>query len=113
MKKLKIIKLKEGQEKVLTPGLTAHLFPTNNLGPKNVTIGFATYQAKVSSIPNIHKKSEELKYILRGHAKIIVDDEEKEVSPGMVAYIPVGAEHTVINIGDSLLEYIFVLSPPE
>ena len=44
-----------------------------------------------------HARTDEFYYIISGHGKMILDDEEIEVHPGVVVYIPRGIKHKAVG----------------
>jgi mannose-6-phosphate isomerase-like protein (cupin superfamily) len=40
-----------------------------------------------------HERTDEFYYVLGGHGRMVVDDAELELKPGMVVYVPRGARH--------------------
>jgi len=56
-------------------------------------------------------QNEEVLVFLRGQGRLVADGGEHEVGEGMVAYIPPRTEHNVLNTGEGLLCYIYVVAP--
>lgn len=48
-------------------------------------------------------------FILKGEGKLIFEGEEKPFSGGSFAYVPAGAEHSFINTGGDLLEFLCII----
>lgn len=44
-----------------------------------------------------HARTDEFYYIISGKGKMILDDEEIEVHPGVVVYIPRGVKHKAVG----------------
>ena len=65
-----------------------------------------------SSSRHYHHLSEETYYILKGTAKIIVDDEEFQLTPGDAVLIQPPEKHQIYNSGEEILEFITVSAPP-
>jgi mannose-6-phosphate isomerase-like protein (cupin superfamily) len=59
-----------------------------------------------------HEKVDQFFRIESGTAKIIMNGEENILSPGMVAVVPAGTTHNVINAGTSDLKLYTLYSPP-
>ena len=57
-----------------------------------------------------HEDSEEFIYFLEGKANQTIENEdgvqEKELGPGEMVYIPLGAYHSTINVGDGDLVFL-------
>lgn len=59
-----------------------------------------------------HPEAEQVYVIVSGSGLMRVDDEEREVAPGTLAYIPRGAKHAIRNTGGEPLVYVSATSPP-
>jgi mannose-6-phosphate isomerase-like protein (cupin superfamily) len=59
-----------------------------------------------------HAASEQAYVIVRGRGRMTVDDEEQEVGPGTLVFIPAGASHAIESIGDEPILFLTVTSPP-
>src|SRR5471032_1320390 len=44
-----------------------------------------------------HAKTDEFYYVISGHGTMILDDEEMELHPGVVIYIPRGIKHKAVG----------------
>lgn len=62
--------------------------------------------------PHIHDREDEIFYILRGKAKILVADEEFEISAGDIMYLPRGLAHVPIPLTDDL-EALVIVTPSD
>jgi len=61
------------------------------------------------SIPlHYHPIMEEIYYILSGYGRMVIADDEKEVSRGDVIFIPVLSQHMIKNTGEVPLRFITV-----
>ena len=69
--------------------------------PPNEEIGLET-----------HTSVDQFFRIESGTAKIIMNGEENIVTAGMVAIVPAGVSHNVINVGDGSLNLYTIYSPP-
>lgn len=58
-----------------------------------------------------HPHMEEILYILSGTAEQWVEREKRVMKPGDSLYLPVGIVHGTYNIGESVLDFLAVLSP--
>lgn len=65
-----------------------------------------------SSARHYHNVSEETYYVLRGKARMVIDDREMMLEPGHACLIEPGEEHQIFAIGDEDLEFITVSAPP-
>lgn len=86
----------------IAPPLSARL----EMGVERVEVG--------AEIPtHDHEEAEEVIYIISGKARATVNDEEREVGPGDVLYIPPHTSHRIVNIDQrSELWLTFAFSPP-
>lgn len=64
-----------------------------------------------SSPKHFHKVSEETYYVLSGKGRIIVDEEEKMLSPGDACLIMPGEIHQIFVESEEGLEFITVSAP--
>lgn len=60
---------------------------------------------------HVHPDAEELIVIMQGRGQLRVGDEQCEVGPGDVGYVPPMAEHVLSNNGDDLLMALFINVP--
>ena len=56
-----------------------------------------------------HEGSCEMIFILEGEGKVLFDDTEEDVKPGMVHYCPEGHSHSLINNGSEDLVFYAVV----
>lgn len=59
-----------------------------------------------------HPEAEQVYVIVSGTGLMKVSDEEQEVTPGTLAFIPRGAKHAIRNTGRDPLLYVSATSPP-
>lgn len=52
-------------------------------------------------------------YVLRGQARVTIDDETFDVKPGNVLFIPGGAIHSYRNTGDEPFEFLCIVPNKE
>ena len=60
----------------------------------------------------VHPEVDQFFRIESGTAKIIMNGEDNIVTAGMVAIVPAGVSHNVINVGDGSLNLYTLYSPP-
>jgi mannose-6-phosphate isomerase-like protein (cupin superfamily) len=48
--------------------------------------------------------------VLSGRAKVTVDDEEIDATPGTAIYIPVAAKHKILNDGGEKFVFVYGLN---
>jgi len=84
-------------------------------GAKNLTFGYAKFDAKTSyHKKHIHPNAEEIFYILSGKGIGGVEEgaEEVEIVKGDTVWVPRGAVHWLYNPFDSPCEILFVYASP-
>lgn len=59
-----------------------------------------------------HPEADQVYVIVAGNGVMRVDEEEQEVGPGTLVFIPPGANHAIRNVGNELLTYVSATSPP-
>ncbi len=87
------------------------LHPKNDNIPLGYSLAHASLEIGESSIPHILEKCSETYFILQGHAKMVIDKEERLVGKGDTIFIPEGATQHVENQGDIKLEFLCIVSP--
>lgn len=60
-------------------------------------------------MPNHTNTLEHEQYVLRGHARIGIGEEEFEVNRGDVVFIPEGVQHWYRNIGEDDFEFLCII----
>ncbi|GCC10641.1 glucose-6-phosphate isomerase [archaeon] len=82
-----------------------------NSKARNLSLAIAYIEAGSATKPHIHKKGEEIYYILDGKGKIYIDDKHSEVNPGECVFIPLEAKHWIENNGKDRLVILCTSSP--
>jgi mannose-6-phosphate isomerase-like protein (cupin superfamily) len=59
-----------------------------------------------------HADLEQVYVIIAGRGLMHVGDEEEEVEPGALVFVPKGAPHSIRNVGNQKLVYVSATSPP-
>ncbi|HUS83020.1 MAG TPA: cupin domain-containing protein [Dehalococcoidia bacterium] len=59
-----------------------------------------------------HHDAEQVYVIVAGKGLMHVADEEKEVGPATLVFVPKGALHSIRNVGAEKLVYVSATSPP-
>lgn len=99
--------------KINLPGRTCQVMVgSNNLSAKNITFGIAEVPPYGKMSPHIHKKEEEVIYIVKGYGYVVVNKEKEAIKPGSVIYLPIGSEHFLHNESGDTMKFIFAFSPP-
>lgn len=63
------------------------------------------------SKPHLHKKTEEIYYILKGRGLMTIDDEKQEVETGDMIPVPRNKFHTIEKISKEPLELLAITNP--
>ncbi|MBN1264977.1 MAG: cupin domain-containing protein [Anaerolineales bacterium] len=101
------------QEAVQLPG-RAHkmIISPDHFGPSRyMAFGVADFPARKHAPGHVHLQEEEILYVLSGHGAIYFNGEPEEIEPGTCIYVPPGIEHSIENVGDSVLKVVYVFSP--
>lgn len=64
-------------------------------------------------MPNHTNTVEHEQYVLRGHARLGIADEEFEVQSGDIVFIPEGVPHWYLNIGEEDFEFLCMIPNKE
>jgi mannose-6-phosphate isomerase-like protein (cupin superfamily) len=63
---------------------------------------------------HLHTRTDEVYFILNGHGDAILNGKRRRVAPGDVILTPLGARHALINVGDTILEWLTIeMTHPE
>ena len=82
-------------------------------GVSNVSMGMNITEVGSMIPDHVHESSEEVLFLISGHAKIVIDGVgEWEIGPETAFYSPIGVKHRVENIGDEPLRIVWVYCPP-
>lgn len=65
-----------------------------------------------ASLAHRHRVSEESYYILRGQARMVIDERTYALAPGQACLISPGQVHQIFNAGALDLEFLAVCIPP-
>lgn len=80
-------------------------------GSEKHSVALVTVPPGKSSARHYHLVSEESYYILRGKARMVVDDQRFQLAPGQACLIEPGEQHQIWNAGEEDLEFIAVCAP--
>lgn len=89
-----------------------HLAAPWTLGTRNIWVGISEVDVGNTSNLHCHDDVEEIFYVISGHGRIRVGDEEEAIESGSCIYVPVGSPHQLINTGDETLKIVCAASPP-
>ena len=74
---------------------------------------FAVAEVEVGESSYRHRlRQTEIYFILAGRGRMHVDQESQDLTVGAAVVIPAYAEQWIDNIGDELLRFVAVVSPP-
>jgi mannose-6-phosphate isomerase-like protein (cupin superfamily) len=71
-------------------------------------VNWAKLQVGKSFRPHYHEDMEEIFIILKGKARIQIQEEEAELEKEEMVVVPMGKVHEMKNIGDQEVEYIVI-----
>ena len=79
-------------------------------GSTDLCIGLGRLDpGKVLDLHN-HPEDAEFYYVLEGKAKVTVDEELIDATPGTAIYIPVAAKHKIVNDGEESFFFLYGLN---
>ena len=61
----------------------------------------------------VHEEHDQFIRIEQGQGKAVLNGEESEIEDDSAVVIPAGAEHNIVNTGDTKMKLYTVYSPPE
>ncbi|HIH61892.1 MAG TPA: cupin domain-containing protein [Methanobacteriales archaeon] len=97
--------------KVLDGTLLCELLHPRKGLKMNFSLAHAILQVGEASLPH-RLKSVEVYYILEGKGLMHINNEAEMVKVGDTIYIPPKAVQCIENIGDSILSFLCIVSPP-
>lgn len=71
-------------------------------------VNFARMPIGASFRPHYHEDMNEFFLLLKGKAKIRLEEEEAEIQKEEMVFLPMGRVHEMKNIGDEEVEYIVI-----
>lgn len=69
-------------------------------GSKDLLFGICRLQPGGTHLSHCHKKESELYYVIKGRAKVTIDEMEVDADAGTAIYMPAGTTHKVVNDGN-------------
>jgi mannose-6-phosphate isomerase-like protein (cupin superfamily) len=97
----------------LRGGQTSYLLLTEGQsGSRHLSITWVEGEPGSEQTLHAHPDSEQVYVIVAGRGLMHVADEEQEVGPGTMDFIPTGASHAIRNVGSKKLAYVSATSPP-
>ncbi len=71
-------------------------------------INWAKLRVGTSFRPHFHEDMEEIFILLKGKARMRVDEEQADIGSESVVVVPAGKTHEMSNIGEEEVEYIVI-----
>jgi mannose-6-phosphate isomerase-like protein (cupin superfamily) len=94
-------------------GQTSYLLlSSGDAGNRNLSITWIEGGSGSEQAQHSHSQSEQAYVIVEGRGLMRVAGEEQEVSAGTFVFVPIGASHSIRNIGEGRLVCITATSPP-
>jgi len=94
-------------------GQVSHLvLAPEQFGSHNMAVTWVEALPGSQQSLHAHANREQVYVIVQGRGRMIVDDDEEDVSAGMLVFTPPGARHAIRNPGPEPLLYISATSPP-
>jgi len=85
------------------------LFSSDSTPTDSMTIGTGELQPGERAELVLHSHTQpEIYYILSGHGLMKISGQQIEVYPGRAVFIPGNAQHSIKNIEDQLLKFLYV-----
>lgn len=82
-------------------------------GASNLNFSLAIAEVEVGKETYHHVlEQDEVYYLLAGQGEVHIDGEAANVSTGDAVLIPAGSEQWIRNIGDNVLRFAAIVSPP-
>ncbi len=80
-------------------------------GTQRHSLAIITIPPGKASKQHYHNIAEETYYILRGSARLVIDGQTFQLTPGQACLIQPPEQHQIFNAGDDELEFIAVCVP--
>ena len=87
------------------------LHPSNDQLTINFSLAHAHLKVGENSLPHRLSHSETY-YILEGWGEIYLDEEMQAIEKGDIIYVPENVEQYVKNLGEVVLTFLCIVSPP-
>ena len=110
---VKVVRESEGRTFVQETCRATILLSPDNVASRGMDLGILHLQPRSKTLPNMHPRSEEMFYLLKGKGTITVEDETEEIEAGVAIYIPENVVHHFENTQDGEMVFILVHAPPE
>lgn len=108
-----VVDAKEVEGVRRTPSRVSKLLLSEfSVGARNLSMGMNITDIGSMIPKHVHENEEEAMFIISGRGKLILEDGEQELHPGMAIYMPPGVEHSIVNTGEEELKLVWVYVPP-
>jgi mannose-6-phosphate isomerase-like protein (cupin superfamily) len=97
----------------LRGGQVSYLLLTKGqFGSSNLSMTWVEGEPQSRQAVHAHPANEQVYVIVRGRGLMTVGDEEREVGPGTLVFVPPRTGHAIFNTGDEPLVYVSATAPP-
>ena len=104
--------LKVGEGEALRNGIVVKASPRT--GTENSILVEQTFPRGGTTGLHLHEQGDELFYVVSGSGTATLGDEEKQIGPGDVIFVPASAAHRIRNLEhDQPLTVVFFMDSPE
>ena len=94
-------------------GQTSYLLlAKGQFGSQNLAVTWVEGGPGSGQAVHEHPANEQVYVIIRGRGLMKVGDEEREVRPGTIVFVPAGTGHAIRSIGEEPLAYVSATTPP-
>jgi mannose-6-phosphate isomerase-like protein (cupin superfamily) len=94
-------------------GQTSHmLLGEGDFGSRNLCVTWVDCEPGSQQGLHAHEHGEQVYVIVSGTGTMLVGDEEREVGPGTMVFIPPRTRHAIRASADAPLTYVSATSPP-
>lgn len=97
---VKLLKLPKRDAKILVGG-------NSPVKSDYMTFGVTFVKPKTKMDYHIHKKEEEIIYIVNGEGYVDINGKRESIRKGTVIRIPIGSKHLIINNSKDTMEFVF------
>ncbi|MFN7115949.1 MAG: cupin domain-containing protein [Saprospiraceae bacterium] len=88
------------------------LHPKNDGVDLPYSVAFAELEPGTASLPHILQTRTEVYLVLEGEGVAYMGGQAQTMQPNDLILIPAGVEQYVENVGDTVLKFICIVSPP-
>lgn len=81
-------------------------------GSRNLSVAQAVVAPGGSTLPHLHRRTEEVYYVLEGEGVLRRGAHSARIGPGAALLIPPGVEHSLTCVGSEALRILCLCAPP-